>query len=161
MREYFLFILAFKTANTLRSLRFLKVKINGKLSSHRELVKFKQLLSTLETKYLQIWLLLFSDSYVRKNYRKHGYAIFFCLALTKYKRLKIWSYLIYSVLRNAKKIDSESWLVIFASFFVKKPRQCLALATFFALIVTKIISSVFLNLFLSHSLSKCLDKTNL
>jgi hypothetical protein len=49
MREYFSFILAFKTANTLRSLRILKVKIGGKLSSQlvrmdRELVKFKQLL---------------------------------------------------------------------------------------------------------------------
>ena len=44
MREYFSFILAFKTANTLRSLRILKVKIGEKLSSRRELVKFKQLL---------------------------------------------------------------------------------------------------------------------
>ena len=45
MREYFSFILAFKTANTLRSLRILKVKISGRLSSHMELVKLKQLLS--------------------------------------------------------------------------------------------------------------------
>ena len=41
MREYFSYILAFKTANTLRSLRIFKVEIGGKLSSYRNLVKLK------------------------------------------------------------------------------------------------------------------------
>ncbi len=45
MREYFSFALALKTDNTLRSLRILKVKAGGKLSSHMRLVKLKQLLN--------------------------------------------------------------------------------------------------------------------
>ncbi len=44
MREYFSFALALKTANSLRYIRIFKVKAGGKLSSHIELVKFKQLL---------------------------------------------------------------------------------------------------------------------